>query len=59
MLGNGGLFSFSGLFYSRRLGRYRLFATDPKRLVVMIMPRRTVVISPADPEAFLRAISAR
>ncbi|HYS56392.1 MAG TPA: PH domain-containing protein [Thermoanaerobaculia bacterium] len=55
LFGNGGLFSFSGLFYSRRLGRYRLFATDPSRLVVIVVPPRTVVISPADPEAFMSA----
>jgi hypothetical protein len=53
VFGNGGLFSFSGLFYNRKLGRYRLFATDFSRAVVLILPRRVVVVTPAAPEAFI------
>ena len=56
VFGNGGLFSFTGIFYSKPLGRYRLFATDPDRFVVMVLPGRTVVVSPADPEAFVHAV---
>jgi hypothetical protein len=56
VFGNGGLFSFTGLFYNRALGRCRLFATDPKRAVVMVLPARTVVVTPADPEHFIRAV---
>lgn len=56
LCGNGGIFSFSGLFWSRRLGRYRLFATDPARAVVLRLARRTVVISPDRPEEFLRSL---
>ncbi|MGZ5476541.1 MAG: PH domain-containing protein [Thermoanaerobaculia bacterium] len=58
VFGNGGLFSFSGLFYNRALGWYRLFATDPKRAVVMALPARTVVVTPEDPDAFIRAVRA-
>jgi len=58
VFGNGGLFSFSGLFWNRALGRYRLFATDPKRAVVMALPARTVVVTPEDPEAFIRDVRA-
>lgn len=57
VLGNGGLFSFSGLFYNRVLGFYRLYATDPQRAVVMRMAARTVVVTPANPDAFMRAVS--
>jgi hypothetical protein len=56
VFGNGGLFSFTGLFYNRALGRYRLFATDPKRAVVMALPARTVVVTPPDPDAFIRVV---
>lgn len=53
VFGNGGLFSFSGWFYSRRLGRYRLFATDFRNAVVLRFPDRAVVISPETPGALI------
>ena len=56
VFGNGGLFSFTGLFYSKRLGRYRLFATDISRSVVLVLPSRVVVITPAEPEAFIEHV---
>jgi hypothetical protein len=56
VFGNGGLFSFSGWFYSRRLGRYRLFATDISRSVVLVLPARVVVITPAEPEVFIEHV---
>ena len=55
LFGNGGLFSFTGLFQSRTLGRYRAFVTDPKCAVVLVLERRLVVISPEDPEGFVAA----
>ncbi len=42
--GNGGFFSFSGWFYSRALGRYRAFVTDPYRTVVLNFLAKTVVV---------------
>lgn len=53
LLGNGGLFSFTGEFWNRRLGRYRALATDPRRAVVLRYPRRTIVITPHDPQQFI------
>ena len=53
LLGNGGLFSFSGEFWNRRLGRFRALATDPQRAVVLRYSRRTVVITPHDPQQFI------
>lgn len=53
VFGNGGLFSFSGWFYSRRLGRYRLFATDFRNAVVLQFSDRAVVVSPEVPQAFI------
>ncbi len=58
VFGNGGLFSFSGVFWSKRLGRYRLFATDLKRCVVLSLADRVVVVTPADPDAFIQHIRA-
>jgi hypothetical protein len=57
LFGNGGLFSFTGLFWNRRLGRYRAFVTDPSRAVVLRYRDRTVVLSPHDPQAFVLRVS--
>ncbi len=53
IFGNGGLFSFTGEFWSRRLGRFRALATDPDRAIVLRYPKRTVVITPHDPQHFI------
>jgi hypothetical protein len=53
LLGNGGLFSFTGEFWNGRLGRYRALATDPERAVVLRYPKRTIVITPHDPQHFI------
>ena len=53
LFGNAGLFSFSGHFWNRRLGRFRALATDPSRAVVLRYPKRTVVITPGDPQHFI------
>ena len=52
--GNGGVFSFSGYFWNRRIGRYRAFVTDWKRAVVLQLPRQIIVVSPSDPAAFVQ-----
>jgi hypothetical protein len=59
IFGNGGLFSFTGWFYSRRLGRYRLFGTDLARAVVLRWPGRVVVVTPAAPEALIACLRER
>lgn len=55
--GNGGLLSFTGTFQNKALGRYRAFVTDPACAVVLVLRNRTVVVSPAEPRAFLQALS--
>lgn len=57
--GNGGLYSFTGWYWSRELGRFHAYVTDLNRTVVVRMRRRTAVLSPDDPEAFVRAIGSR
>jgi len=50
---NGGLFACTGIFWNRRLGLHRAFATDRSRAVVLRYPRRTVVLTPHDPQHFI------
>jgi hypothetical protein len=59
IFGNGGLYSFTGLFWSSKLGRFRAYITDPTRTVILRFADRVVVISPADPDAFVRDIAPR
>ena len=56
LFGNGGLFSFSGLYRDSNLGRYRAFVTDWDRTVVLHFSTRCLVVSPANPERFVDAL---
>lgn len=56
LFGNGGLFSFTGLFRNKTIGMYRAWATDPARAVVLQFPARTIVVTPEDPQAFLQLL---
>ena len=51
--GNGGLFSFSGLYWNRQLGKFRPYVTDWGRTVVLRYPHRTVLLSPERPQQFI------
>jgi len=57
--GNGGLFSFTGWYRNKTLGAYRAFVTDPRRAVVLRFEKRTVVVSPGSPEAFVGELEGR
>ena len=57
LLGNGGMFSITGLYRNRALGNYRAFVTDQAKTVVLRFSKRTVVVSPEDPERFVAEIS--
>jgi len=54
--GNGGMFSFTGWFWNKTLGRYEAYVTDLKRTVVLRWDKRTAVVSPDDPEGFVREV---
>ncbi|MUL34880.1 PH domain-containing protein [Gloeocapsopsis dulcis] len=54
--GNGGLFSFSGKFYNRKLGNYEAYATDPHKAVVLKLRDRTIVVTPEYPERFVTQV---
>lgn len=56
IFGNGGFFSFTGLFRNKQLGTYRAYMTDPARAVVLRYGDRVVVLSPGDPERFVSAV---
>ncbi len=59
IFGNGGLFSFTGLFRNRELGTYRAFVTDWRNGVALrFSTARTVVISPAPAADFVAALKA-
>ena len=55
--GNGGLFSFTGWYWNRKIGAYHAYATDLRRAVVLTFVHRRVVVSPDRPEDFVRALS--
>ena len=54
--GNGGLFSFSGYFTSKELGDYRALFTNSDFAVVLKFPMETVVVSPENPQSFVKMI---
>jgi hypothetical protein len=57
IFGNGGFFSFAGVYHSKSLGCYRAFVTDRRRTVVLRYPGRTVVVSPEPPQEFARELT--
>jgi hypothetical protein len=59
IFGNGGLFSFTGLYRNRAFGRYRAFVTNPTHSVALFLANRVVVVSPADTEGFVRSVHAQ
>jgi len=59
VVGNGGLFSFTGRYRHPRHGNYRAFITDWKRSVVLKMPDATIAVSPEDPNQFMAALRNR
>lgn len=55
-LGNGGLFSITGLFHLPRYGKCRVWVTDMKNVVVIEGAHGCVVLSPKDTKRFIEAI---
>jgi hypothetical protein len=53
LFGNGGIFSFSGIFWNRKLGIFHAYGTDPGRAVVLKFRKRTIVITPDDTQHFI------
>ena len=59
LLGIGGLFSFSGLYWNKRLGRYRAYVMDQNRTVIIRWEKATAVVSTEDPDALVAALRRR
>ena len=57
--GNGGIFGFTGWFYNSKLGRYRVWVTDPKRVVVLEFGERRIAVSPGRPNLFVDDVRER
>jgi hypothetical protein len=57
--GNGGFFSFSGWYWSKRLGAYRAFVTNPQNTVILEFEKRKIVVSPENPEQFVESLLKR
>jgi len=55
--GNGGLFGFTGWYESSRLGSFRAFATDGTRTIVLRYAEQAIVITPDQPDQFIRELS--
>jgi Bacterial PH domain len=54
LFGNGGLFAISGWFWTRRIGRFRAYATDPGRVVLLrYRDGKRVVVTPHDVQHFI------
>jgi Bacterial PH domain len=54
LFGNGGLFAISGWFWNRRIGRFRAYATDPQRAVLLrYRDGSQVVVTPDDVQRFI------
>jgi hypothetical protein len=54
--GNGGFYSITGFYWNKTLRSYRAFVTDPRLAVVLRYEKRTVVVSPGEPEDFVREL---
>ena len=52
----GGL-GTAGWYWSARFGRFRGYITNRQRLVVLRLERGVIVLSPDDPDAFVRHLS--
>lgn len=54
--GNGGLFGYYGGYRSDKLGPHVWYVTDMSKRVVLETADGAVVVSPDDPEKFIRAV---
>ena len=57
--GNGGLYSFTGYYWSRKLGLFHAYVNDLARCVVVRTAERTCVFSPDHPGAFVSLLNER
>jgi hypothetical protein len=58
LVGCGGMFGYYGLYWSRAMGRFRLYATRRRELVQLRAGGTTYVLSPDRPARFLETLRA-
>jgi Bacterial PH domain len=56
--GNGGIGAIRGRYWSRRVGKFEAFMTDPEKAVVLRWPNQIVAVSPNDPDFFIYSARA-
>ena len=54
--GNGGFFAITGQYSNGRYGRFRAWATDPARAVVLRYADHTVLLTPDEPQRFVQQV---
>ena len=54
--GIGGLFSYTGEFWNKKLGSMSWYVTRMDKAVMIVRGHRKIVISPDDPEKFLEVL---
>jgi Bacterial PH domain len=59
VLASGGVFGWWGRYANRDWGRFKAYATDRRRGVLLEWPGFKLFVSPEDPEALCRAVLAR
>jgi Bacterial PH domain len=59
LLASGGVFGWWGWYSNRDWGRFKAYATDRRRGVLLEWPGYRLFVSPEDPEALCRAVLAR
>lgn len=56
LLGSGGLFGLYGKFSNRQLGKYLMYVTNRKKMVLLRCKDQLYVISPEDRDAFIAEV---
>lgn len=56
LMGTSGFYGHYGLFWNRRLGKFRAYATRMNRLVTVRTEKTLFVLSPDDPEDFVTSL---
>lgn len=59
IFGSGGPFGFLGLFKNQILGKYTMYATDLKKLILIRTEKRIYVFSCSRPQDFLEFVEKR
>ena len=54
--GSEGFYGYFGLFWSKKLGKFKMYSTRKKNLVAVRTPKTLYALSPEDPEDFLTTL---